>query len=143
MAKETDLQRHERALNTGRLVSKSVLGNKVRLIAHPAMNPSQFREHAIPREYSPDWDKISSTDSFNKNRDFPSMVESVKKEGVKTPVVLVPWNREHPNYPKAQGIVFDGHHRIAAALQAGVDIPFYTIHPDDEPFWKTEYDNGR
>lgn len=137
---ENPLQRHARALKTGKPVTTRVLGNKVRLNAHPAMSPEQFKEHVIPREYSPDWEEMPSKESFNKNRDFDALVEDVKQHGVQEPVVLLPWDRDHPRYPEATGVVFDGHHRAAAAMRTGADIPYYTVHPDDEPYWTSNYD---
>lgn len=136
MAKESPIERHQRALNTGRPVKRYVFGDNVRMIAHPAISPSQFMEQVIPREYKPNWEDVSSTPNFNKNYDFPSLVESVKSEGIKNPITVIKHSKDN-----ATGIVFDGHHRVAAAIKAGVDIPYYTIHPDDTPFWKSEYEN--
>ena len=90
--------------------------------AEQHLSPDQFRSAYLPSEYGADWDSVqkhASGSNCSGIREFDAygrglneqLRSSVKEGGIHTPVQVY------------QGFVVDGHHRVAAALSSGVQIP--------------------
>jgi hypothetical protein len=98
-----------------------------------SMPAHEFTAMYAPSEYSESWDKVTEHPEFDRDEDgnkaYHAMVEDMKVNGMNSPVnVKTPENK-----------VQDGHHRVAAAMAAGVPVKFTTTDKDmwdDKQLWE-------
>ena len=125
-----DRKKYEQGLSTGKPFSSSVLGGRVKVQAHPAISPQQFAKHVHPREGGKTWDEVVETHKTKDPEAFNSLVESVRNEGIKEPVQV-----SARVFKSGNPFMYNGHHRVAAAIHAGVDIPYVRVaKKEDDPF---------
>ena len=81
-----------------------------------SLSAEQFAQNYYPSEYGASWRHVRNSADFHRPEpgllNHEEMVESVKKHGIKEPVQVY------------QGYVVDGHHRVLAAIDAKVPIPY-------------------
>jgi uncharacterized ParB-like nuclease family protein len=125
-----DRKKYEQGLSTGKPFSSSVLGGTVKVQAHPAISPQQFAEQVHPREGGKTWDEVVEKHKTKDPEAFNSLVESVRKEGIQEPVQV-----SARVFKSGNPFMYNGHHRVAAAIHAGVDIPYVrVVKKEDDPF---------
>lgn len=123
-------KKYEQSLSTGKPFTSYVLGGRVKVRAHPALSSQQFAEHVHPREGGKTWDEVVETHKTKDPEAFNSLVESVSKEGIQEPVQVSARELKSGN-----PFMYNGHHRVAAAIHAGVDIPYVRVSKkEDDPF---------
>jgi len=81
------------------------------------MHHTDFTAQFKPSEYGQTWQDVTGNEDFSKTIDeealsHSDLVASIKQHGVKEPIQVY------------NGYVVDGHHRVAAAIDADADIPF-------------------
>lgn len=89
-----------------------------------SMHPKEFSETFGPMEYADNWADVPSHPEFDRDEDgnkaYHALVADMKENGMKEPVsVKTPENK-----------VQDGHHRVAAALEAGVPVKYTKTDQD-------------
>lgn len=125
-------KKYERSLETGRPFVDRVIGNKVRVRAHHPLSAEQFAEAVNPREYASTWEDVQTQRKEKNPEKYNNLVESIRTEGVKVPVQVSAGISELTGKP----VVYNGHHRVAAALEAGAEIPYVRVtKPEDDPYY--------
>lgn len=132
MAADPIRKKYERGLETGRPFVDRVLYNWVRVRAHHPLSAEQFAESITPREYSSTWEGIQESRKEKNPEKYNNLVESIRNEGVKNPVQVSATVSEDTGKP----FVYNGHHRVAAALEVGADIPYVRVtKPENDPYF--------
>jgi uncharacterized ParB-like nuclease family protein len=123
-------KKYEQGLSTDKPFTSSVLGSRIKVRAHPALSPQQFAEQVHPREGGQTWDEVVETHKSKDPEAFNSLVESVSKEGIQEPVQV-----SARVFKSGNPFMYNGHHRVAAAIHANVDIPYVrVVKKEDDPF---------
>ncbi len=145
-------QRFEQGLQTGRPRREQLWNGehkydiKVRSLGH--LSPQQFKEQFQPTGYAEGWDELASdeaTEHLEKNVGYKmsELEQSIKEHGMVRPVIVGPERQVPPNpdsyselgrtgYTRP-GEVIDGHHRVIAAIRAGVNIPVNVVDKSHIP----------
>lgn len=119
---------------------------KVRSLGH--ISPQQFKEQFIPTGYLEGWDALASDEAIphlekNVGYKMADLEQSIKEHGMVRPVIVGP-ERVMPPDPNSSserrragytrpGELIDGHHRVIAAIRAGVDIPVSVVDKSHIP----------
>ena len=86
------------------------------------MSAEKFAATHRPTEYDENWDGMHASCSFSSNYDHDELVAWLKASGMLEPVCV-----------SRGGWVEDGHHRVVAALDAGVPVRYEHV-----PRWHDE-----
>ena len=128
-------KKYERGLQTNKPFKDQVLYADVHVRAHKPLSAQQFAEQVLPREYSNTWTGVQKVRRAADPEKFNALVESIRKEGVREPVQVSAGL--HPIHKKP--FLYNGHHRVAAALEAGAEIPYVRVaNPKKDPFFYTD-----
>jgi hypothetical protein len=87
------------------------------------MPADRFAATHRPTEYDEDWDGMLSRETFSSSYDHPALVADLKANGMLEPVGV-----------SRGGWVEDGHHRVVAALDAGIPVRYTRVpreHDED------------
>jgi hypothetical protein len=132
-------KKYEHGLTTNKPFLDYVLGSKTKVKAHPALSAQQFAAQVHPREYGKTWDEVAEKHKSKDPEAFNSLAESVRTEGIQEPVQLSAAESGVTGNP----FMLNGHHRVAAAIHVGADIPYVRVHKkEDDPWtggWGSDY----
>lgn len=89
-----------------------------------SMDAHEFASKFAPSEYADSWSGVTKHPEYDRDEDgnqaHHALVKDLKANGMHSPVyVKIPEN-----------VVQDGHHRVAAALEAGVPVRYQKYRQD-------------
>lgn len=155
----THLDKFNRALETKEphTVLYSPLGIKMKVRALGHLHPDQFAEMVAPGEYASEWGLLTHDPNHplvkehrvlqkaqqeftNQGKyDVSGLVEAVRKEGIRRPVIISKTKHDTPRTDEStmdwvrdasgnvvstkRHLLLDGHHRTYAAMKTGKLIP--------------------
>jgi hypothetical protein len=146
-------QRFEKGLQTGRPRREQLWNGlnlekiNVRSLGH--ISPQQFKEQFQPTGFAESWDELASDEATphleqNVGYKMNELEQSIKENGMVRPVIVGPERQIPPNqYASTErgrtgytrpGEVIDGHHRVIAAIRAGVHIPVNVVDKSHFPY---------